>query len=248
MRFSLLKPAIALVAASSAVMAQTPADFEPRSKNNLQVRFGGINIFPGGIEPQKDLGYPPALAIQSSKAPLYIAFMMDISVVLKPGSSPTTLIHWVRQDLRAESGGTSLEPKSVGALAQYMAPGPPPGQTHDYVVLLFEQPANFKVPDNYESYFANITSSINNRIGFDLAEFTEATGLKREPVAANWFRVSTPAQPSGSAGSTGPSPTASGQATVSTSSALRIPAFTVMIGFVGLATAFTGLGDYCGKF
>ncbi|KAF9765168.1 hypothetical protein IL306_002595 [Fusarium sp. DS 682] len=187
-----------------------------------------------------DLSEPPALTLKSAKAPLYIAFMMDISVVLKPGSSPTTLIHWVRPYLWSESG--ALKSTVSAALGPYMPPGPPPGQTHDYVVLLFEQPPNFKVPENYKSYFSNITASVNNRIGFNLTEFTDATELK-QPVAANWFRVSTPAQSSTPASSAGASPTFS-QGTVPTSSASKVSTVMGKIGLVGLVVAFISLGDY----
>ncbi|KAF4434802.1 phosphatidylethanolamine-binding protein-like protein [Fusarium austroafricanum] len=240
MRFSLFKAAVFLAAAASSAMAQTPPNFEPSTKNNLEVKFGSLEVLPGRIEPQKGLSDTPALALKSPKAPMYIAFMMDISIVLKPGASPTTLIHWIRPYLWSENG--SLKSTNIAALVPYMPPGPPPGQTHDYVVFLFEQPPNFKVPDNYKSSFANITASVNNRIGFNLTEFTDATELK-QPVAANWFRVSTPAQSTTSASPAGASPTFSQG--ISTSSGSRV--LTVM-GKMGLVIAFIGLGDFADMF
>ncbi|PNP86430.1 hypothetical protein FNYG_00132 [Fusarium nygamai] len=241
MHFSLFKVTL-LLAAACAVVAQTPPNFVPSTTNNLQVKFGGLDVLPGRIEPQKSLSEAPDLALRSPEAPLYIAFMMDISVVLKPGAFPTTLIHWVRPYLQPENG--SFKPTSIAPLVPYMPPGPPPGQTHNYIVLLFEQPSNFKVPESYTPYFSNITASVNNRIGFNLTEFTDATELK-QPVAANWFRVSTPVQ-STSTASASPAGTRTtrSQATVSTSSASKVLAIMGRMGLVGLAMTLIGLNDY----
>lgn len=167
---------------------------------------------------------------------------MDISVVLKPGALPKTLIHWVRPYLQPEND--SFKPTSTAPLVPYMPPGPSPGQTHNYIVLLFEQPSNFKVPESYTPYFSNITASVNNRIGFNLTEFTDATELK-QPVAANWFRVSSPVQ-STSTASASPASTQTtlSQATVSTSSASKVLAIMGRMGLVGLAVTLVGLNDY----
>ncbi|CZR45816.1 uncharacterized protein FPRO_15008 [Fusarium proliferatum ET1] len=243
MRFSLFKTTMFLAAVSSAVMAQTPPNFQPSTKNNLQVTFGSLDVLPGRNLQLLGLSDAPTLAVMSPKAPMHMALMMDISVVLKPGASPTTLIHWIRPYLLSENG--SLKSTNIAALVPYMPPGPPPGQTHNYVVLLFEQPPNFKVPDSYKTSFANITTSINNRIGFNLTDFTEATELKK-PVAANWFRVSTPAQSSIAVNPATPSPTFS-QGT-SASNASQVSAVVHRMGLVVWVLATIGLCDYGGMF
>ena len=74
------------------------------------------------------------------------------------------------------------------ALAAWQGPGPmaeTPVHNHNYVELLFEQPANFTVP-------ASQTNSVRSRVGFNLTTFISAAGLKA-PVRANYWQV-----PSGS--------------------------------------------------
>lgn len=53
MRFSLFKATMFLGAVSSVVMAQTPPNFQPSTKNDLQVKFGSLDVLPGRVEPQK---------------------------------------------------------------------------------------------------------------------------------------------------------------------------------------------------
>jgi phosphatidylethanolamine-binding protein len=66
----------------------------------------------------------------------------------------------------------------------YVGPGPPPETppyAHRYVNLIFEEPAGFAVP-------ASEAAQIRAGIGFDLAKFTTAAGLKA-PIAANYLNV-----------------------------------------------------------
>jgi phosphatidylethanolamine-binding protein len=117
--------------------------------------------------------------------------MLDFSVSLNGPAAPnTTLLHWILAGLSSPNNTTTLT-SHQGEIASYFPPGPPPGQTHTYGVFLYPEPAKFAIPADYVPFFANLSASPLNRIGFNLTHFVEETGLG-EPVAADWFLVSTP--------------------------------------------------------
>lgn len=110
---------------------------------------------------------------------------MDFSVsgVLPEGN--TTLIHWIQGNFTA-SNCTQHFTSSSSAIAPYQPPSPPAGQTHTYGVFLYEQPAKFALSADYIPFFKNLTTSIYNRVGFNLTKFVEETGLGL-PVGAVWL-------------------------------------------------------------
>lgn len=135
--------------------------------------------------------------------------MIDPDVQLPQSSSKATLVHWLLPGLKpSPKGGLASD---QNALAPYVGPSPPPGQTHQYLLFLYSQPASFSVPANYVAYFKNITASVYNRVPFDVANFTTEAGLG-EALAANWFLLGTPAAASSSVSA---SASASGSATAS---------------------------------
>jgi hypothetical protein len=60
-------------------------------------------------------------------------------------------------------------------------------------VFLYEQPNKDFVIQNefFQQYFKNLTVSVDNRIGFNLTQFTQTSNLGN-PLAANYFLVTTP--------------------------------------------------------
>jgi phosphatidylethanolamine-binding protein len=117
--------------------------------------------------------------------------MLDFSVSLNGPTAPnTTLLHWIVAGLSYPNDTTTLT-SHQGEIASYFPPSPPLGQTHTYGVFLYPEPAKFAIPADFVPFFANLSASPLNRIGFNLTHFVEETGLG-EPVAADWFLVSTP--------------------------------------------------------
>jgi len=125
--------------------------------------------------------------------------MLDLSVHLTPDAPNTTLVHYAQSNLNTSSGLKTALSSSDRPEAPYIGPSPPAGQTHIYVFYLFRQPIPFVIPDQYKAYFANITASVTNRVGFNMTEFAAAAKLVG-PVAANWLEVSTPPGSSTSSG------------------------------------------------
>lgn len=140
---------------------------------------------------------------------------MDFSVEANGPTAPnTTLIHWILTGLSSPNDTTTLT-SHQGEIATYFPPGPPPGQSHTYGVFLYAEPRDLAIPADYVPFFANLTASPYNRIGFNLTHFVAETGLGK-PVAADWFLVSTPNTPSSSTVATG---TATATATITATGA-----------------------------
>ncbi|XTI91663.1 hypothetical protein V2W45_1513045 [Cenococcum geophilum] len=156
------------------VSAQTPPGFKPGTSNHLTVTYGATAITPAGITvPGNELVDAPSLGLAGTHT-TYVAIMMDFSIL--PG-------------LYSPNETTTLT-SHQGEIAPYFPPGPPPSQTHTYGVFLYNEPTNFAVPANYIPFFNNLTTSVLNRVGFNLTNFVDEAGLGA-PVAADWFLVST---------------------------------------------------------
>jgi Phosphatidylethanolamine-binding protein len=117
-----------------------------------------------------------------------VVIMVDIDVSVN--GTTTDLIHWIQGNFSASPGSPKLS-SSQGPIASYFPPGPPAGQTHRYVQMLFNEPQGFSVPADFTAIFANLTASVVNRIGFDYNKFIAESKLG-DPVAGNYFRVATP--------------------------------------------------------
>jgi hypothetical protein len=153
----------------------------------------------------------------------YMVFMIDQDV---PRNGTTfTLLHWFQTTLHRSMDNTSLSytmidngmPTIEGA--PYIPPTPPGGSgPHRYNIILYAQPANFSLPEQYTSISPPADTSA--RIGFNLTAFAAAAGLDA-PIAANYLRVlnGTEAETSSAetmTGTVGVAPTASPTVTAST--------------------------------
>jgi hypothetical protein len=104
------------------------------------------------------------------------------------------ILEWFELDLTASD--TSFDLDSTGTStsksgAPYLAPDPPAGSTHQYVLLLFAQPMGFVVP---RGYAVDPPRSRDARRGFDINHFIAAVaqgGVMSlgDVVAATYFGV-----------------------------------------------------------
>lgn len=85
-------------------------------------------------------------------------------------------------------------------VAPYIAPDPIVGPaTHHYTLLLFRQPDNFSIPEEFRDAMPLDPKNYTNRIGFALPEFVRQAWLE-QPVAAMYFDVSRSNSSSSTAG------------------------------------------------
>ncbi|ORY57521.1 phosphatidylethanolamine-binding protein [Pseudomassariella vexata] len=102
---------------------------------------------------------------------------------------PSTYLHTVIRDFKAtgqttSSGIYTLSSTATGPVSWF---GPAPGaenppHPHRYTNLLWEQPANWVIPQ------AANTQLQNQKLGFNVEDFIQAAGLS-VPIAANYFNV-----------------------------------------------------------
>ena len=104
-----------------------------------------------------------------------------------------TLLHWFRPDLHRTTNGTTLQVTMIDDAiptiqgADYIPPTPPANSgPHRYTFLLYAQPPNFSLPEEFASI--SPPASTADRIGFNLTAFAAAANLA-EPIAANYLRV-----------------------------------------------------------
>ncbi|KAK4500004.1 hypothetical protein PRZ48_008190 [Zasmidium cellare] len=179
---------IAVFATLALVNAQTPSNFSDVSPNPLDVQLNPTNITlsPGQLVSQNDVQDSPSLALSNSSNVNYVAFMID------PTSRSGTYLQWLQPNLIADTTGKlTVDTTATGASsavgATYDAPDPPTDDyAHEYVILLYQQPANWAIPRSYSSI--NPPPQTRKRIGFVMADFQQAAGLDA-PVGANYFRV-----------------------------------------------------------
>src|SRR5216117_2394537 len=145
--------------------------------------------------------------------------MMDLSVQANGPTGPNaTLLHWILPGLASPNAGATTLTSRENAIAPYFPPGPPAGQTHTYTLILYDQPAEFRVPAEYLPYFKNLTASVFNRVGFNLTDFTGKARLGN-PVAADWYLVSnTTSSAAGTSSSSAASATAGATTSATASS------------------------------
>lgn len=168
----------------------------------------------------------------------YAAFMID------PTTSVGTFLHWFQPNLVPSANGTltidiAATNASTAVGATYIYPQPQAdGYAHQYVVLVYQQPANWAVPSNYSRI--NPPANLYARFPFDMADFQRAAGLS-DPVGTDYFRVlnGTAEQTSSLAGATASATMASGSssAAATTASASGVASKT------GNAAATKGMHD-----
>ena len=118
-------------------------------------------------------------------------FMLDPDASYPQNPTNRWIIHWWQAGLTKSTsqvnqtsiGGTALVNSSAPAVA-YRRPRPPTNSSaHRYIQYLFEQPANFQVPEAYSGFGGSNSSK------FPFESFVTAAGLGN-PVAANYFYCS----------------------------------------------------------
>jgi Phosphatidylethanolamine-binding protein len=101
--------------------------------------------------------------------------------------STVTLLHWVEPDLTLlPSLVLTKTPLNSTRGAPDIGPAPPPGDPHQYTLLLFSQPSGFAVPDSFSGI--NPPADTSTYIGFSITEFTAAATLDT-PLAGTHFGV-----------------------------------------------------------
>lgn len=113
--------------------------------------------------------------------------MVDYNVDLS--GVQTTILQWFQPDLSAASpdGKLSIASGSSAPSASYISPAPNAGPAHQYVTILYKQPADYELP----ACLDGVLPAGNNRAGFNLQQFAGVAGLG-DPIAANWFAVQDP--------------------------------------------------------
>lgn len=98
-------------------------------------------------------------------------------------------LHWIQPNLVAKADGNMTIDASVQGASKvecpYLEPEPP-ADPHDYVILLYKQPNNWTVPEQYAKI--NPPSNIPDRLNFSLPDFMASSGLGA-PIAATYFRA-----------------------------------------------------------
>ncbi|KAL1304006.1 hypothetical protein AAFC00_000447 [Neodothiora populina] len=188
-------------ATSGPLMAfcQTPAGWEPTANTSIGIEFGSTAVTPAGLLlPQSlvDAGQPRVYspAIYPST---YVFALIDVRVPrsavetsdptsLFPGlgADRTTRLHWW-QDNVSQTNGTGDFSASSPPLADYQGPMPTLNDApHDYILYLFDQPADWVSPAGAEEYYANPADM--HRMSFNVTQLVEELG---KPIAANYFTV-----------------------------------------------------------
>jgi phosphatidylethanolamine-binding protein (PEBP) family uncharacterized protein len=116
------------------------------------------------------------------------------AMALAPGGVPpsTPLVLTVVNETKSITG-TALPAGPIGQ-ANYLQPGPPPGPPHRYVQVLFAQPRNFSVPACFQNIVSapDAATNVQQRVGFDIAQFLVASKINPRPIAGNYFRAQNP--------------------------------------------------------
>lgn len=181
-----------------------------------------------------DTQSPPQIQIPahlSSPSP-YLLLMVDPDY---NATVPTNVVlHTMVGNL--SSGSTAGHPAALTtltsadeALAAYIGPQPPPGKpSHNYTLMLFEQPHNFSIPPAFQSFLPLNLSNVYTRVNFPLVDFVRQTGLG-SPVAATYFRLDLNATTTPSATNTTVSPSVSPVSPTSRASGPCMPYWKIAI-------------------
>ncbi|RAK83475.1 PEBP-like protein [Aspergillus costaricaensis CBS 115574] len=217
---------VSAIAAFAAVTTAATADTvppelasigEPSTVLNVTFAVGStaVSFTPGKFLNASDTKNAPEPHLHdmglSSSGP-YLLLMVDPD--WNKTTPPSVIVHTVVANLTTTINSTSNE----NVLASYIAPAPKSG-THNYTLLLFDQPSNFSIPSRYESFMLTDDDTPLNRLNLPLVSFLNQTGLG-SPVAANYFRVTAASNDTSNSSSTsGSSTTTSSGTSTSTSAA-----------------------------
>ena len=167
--------------------------------------------------------------------------MLDLDTSLG-NQTHIPFLHWMAQSLTSGTNNLTAAPSSKSIVATYIEPYPPPGTgKHTYVILLFNQPANFIFPKAYAYLDPPVNATL--RINFQLDKFVEAAGLGQPVAATYWLETFPNGTTNGTASATGSPTSSTGSAAPSTSAftggSHRIEAAGLGFGVVGLLFALT---------
>ncbi|KGO75522.1 Phosphatidylethanolamine-binding protein PEBP [Penicillium italicum] len=214
----------AIAAAATAASAGTvPPELavigEPSTILNVTYSVGSseFSFKPGDFlntTVSKDAPQPHLHELGLSATNRYLLLMVDPD--WNKTSPPSVIVHTVVANLTTNVNSTGNEK----VIATYIAPQPKSG-THNYTLLLFNQPSNFSVPVHYESFMETTDQTPLNRLNLPLESFINQTGLGA-PVAANYFRVTASNSTSTGTTTTTTSSGTAGAAASSTSSGAAI--------------------------
>lgn len=125
--------------------------------------------------------------------------MVDGGTASQTNTSTAGFLQWALCGLAFVSyeDRTLASSASSQVIAPYAGPTPRPGTAlHEYIFLLFQQPASFTLPMAFAGFGAE------NRTKFELGDFAEQAGL-RKPLTANYFISGSNSTRTGNATATG---------------------------------------------
>ncbi|KAF2839979.1 PEBP-like protein [Patellaria atrata CBS 101060] len=183
------------LAFASVGLAETPPGFVHQVPGRLDVIYGTNVVDPPGerFTKQQTATMP---TYGTSDVPLngtYLIMMIDIDLPANFGGLPAgqrgIVLHGLFRDVKyngrqSSTGSYILAPGTGTQPSSYFGPSPPaenPPHPHNYIELLFDQPANFAVP-------ASEQQVVNARLPFNYTRFVAAAALQ-PPIRANYFTV-----------------------------------------------------------
>jgi len=145
----------------------------------------------------------------------FVIAMVDPDAPTPATSMGVQFRHMMAGDLTLSGGNGSALTNSTPALTDYETPGPPAGSpAHRYVLLVFQQPANF---DSLGPQFINGSQDSTARLNFNVSNFALETGLG-SPIAGTLFMVAPASNSTNTTNTTSSSSSASGSPTAAPTS------------------------------
>ncbi|PSN65373.1 PEBP-like protein [Corynespora cassiicola Philippines] len=184
MKFAALLTSLAI--AGSALAQSTPPGFSPAVNSTLDVYYGTTYITPGLLVKKSSTARAPTIGVTGTTLTgTYLLAMIDIDVL--QNGRRTTVLHALLQDYKpsgqTQNGTNTLTTRANGP-SSYFGPAPPaetPPKPHNYVFVLHEQPASFRVPSAHQQ-------AVSSRFGIDWPKFITDAGLSA-PLYANYIQV-----------------------------------------------------------
>ncbi|KAF2751855.1 PEBP-like protein [Sporormia fimetaria CBS 119925] len=176
------KLALAVAALQSIVNAQAAPGFpfQVEEGQTLEIVYGENYVEPAGeLMPRADLLEAPTISAPGLTTTGTGILLMVDSDVPRNGTR-VELLHWLASGVTLSSDSPLTIPEGE---APYRPPNPPVGDTpHAYTFILFEQPDDFSVPEEF-------TDVLESRVFFNTSAFVQAAGLQQPALAANYLQV-----------------------------------------------------------
>ncbi|KAI0471970.1 PEBP-like protein [Xylariaceae sp. FL0804] len=243
----MLSRSLALLAAASGALAQTPKGFEPSSETSLLVTYGETVAADGDNLKMSTVKSAPAIGTQKQLAGSSFAVIMvdlDIPTGKAPGQT-TTYLHWLQQNLTqddaaAAQSGSHLKTYqlqvpasgSPAAYAAYVQPAPPAQVplSHVYAQILVD------TSDATETDLAALKQAAQTRVAFDPDAVLTHVGLAGKVVAGNYYNVTNPGPVSNSTTTSSSSNSTSSSSSTSSSAATTTTAAATTTGSTAAST------------